>query len=241
MTQKTCTKCRKTKGIDEFGFRKNRKGVRVKNTQCRECVNELSRKKRSCPEYKQKEREKNKIAARIKRDTDEEFVRRKNEANRIYARNKREDEKHREVVNAFRRILWATDSGYRDRTNARCRQWIAENNDRWRAIGANRRSIERGADGSFTPEDIEKIQQSQNYKCVYCGSSTLEKFHIDHKNPISKGGSNWPENLQVLCPSCNCSKKDKTHEEYLVMLEQTSSLASDLGISINLKTRLTNL
>jgi hypothetical protein len=34
-------------------------------------------------------------------------------------------------------------------------------------------------------------------------------FHIDHIIPIAKGGKRHPSNLQVICPHCNQTKKDK--------------------------------
>jgi 5-methylcytosine-specific restriction endonuclease McrA len=34
-------------------------------------------------------------------------------------------------------------------------------------------------------------------------------YDIDHIKPLSKGGTNHPKNLQLTCPSCNGSKKDK--------------------------------
>lgn len=49
------------------------------------------------------------------------------------------------------------------------------------------------------------------YTCAHCG----RKFHasavdIDHIKPKSKGGSNSPKNLQILCQHCNRSKGNKT-------------------------------
>ena len=41
--------------------------------------------------------------------------------------------------------------------------------------------------------------------CALCSSPAVEIDHI----PISRGGSNEPENLQALCKDCNCEKSDK--------------------------------
>jgi hypothetical protein len=43
--------------------------------------------------------------------------------------------------------------------------------------------------------------------CKNC--KTTENLHLDHIVPVSKGGQNILENLQVLCKRCNSSKKDK--------------------------------
>lgn len=212
---KVCTKCGEWKSLEKFGLRKNRKGERVPFSRCKSCENASSAKKRSRPGYAEKERLANRLYAAERRANDPNYVASKNEKNRIYAARRREDPDHRESINLLRRVLWATDEQYRIRSGARLVSWINENYDRWRCIGANRRSLERGADGKFTPDDIDRINKSQEFKCVYCGASTEEEFHIDHIHPISRGGTNWPDNLQILCRSCNCSKKDKTHEEFL--------------------------
>lgn len=53
----------------------------------------------------------------------------------------------------------------------------------------------------------EQILKKYQYKCCWCSST--DKLEIDHKKPYSKGGSNHPNNLQVLCKSCNSSKGAK--------------------------------
>ena len=55
----------------------------------------------------------------------------------------------------------------------------------------------------------DQILKKFNYKCFQCGAT--KHLAIDHINPYSKGGSDNPENLQVLCRSCN-SKKGTKHK-----------------------------
>ena len=50
------------------------------------------------------------------------------------------------------------------------------------------------------------------YQCVYCGAT--DDLAIDHIFPFSRGGSNTPDNLQVLCKSCNSSKGDSIPDDY---------------------------
>ena len=50
------------------------------------------------------------------------------------------------------------------------------------------------------------------YQCVYCGGT--DDLAIDHIFPFSRGGSNTPDNLQVLCRSCNSPKGDSIPDDY---------------------------
>jgi len=43
-------------------------------------------------------------------------------------------------------------------------------------------------------------------KCVRCGSS--DKLHFDHIIPVTKGGGNTEDNIQILCEHCNLRKSD---------------------------------
>jgi 5-methylcytosine-specific restriction endonuclease McrA len=47
--------------------------------------------------------------------------------------------------------------------------------------------------------------------CAYCNSPAE---HIDHVNPISKGGADAPHNLLPACAPCNLSKSDRTLAEW---------------------------
>lgn len=69
----------------------------------------------------------------------------------------------------------------------------------------------KGAEGTFTPDDVSEILRRQKYKCAECGVSVRSKKsrHIDHVMPLALGGTNWPSNIQILCPPCNLSKGAK--------------------------------
>lgn len=88
------------------------------------------------------------------------------------------------------------------------RKWRAGNQEAAKAISLNRVSRKRSAEGFFSKNDIKNILKRQNNKCSFCNIELL-KYHVDHIIPLAKGGSNWPENLQIMCPSCNCSKGAK--------------------------------
>lgn len=79
---------------------------------------------------------------------------------------------------------------------------------------ARRRAIELSADGEYTVEDVKLQLRSQKYKCWWCGKSLKGVWHIDHRVPLSKGGTNWPNNICVTCPHCNLSKHDKLPHEF---------------------------
>ena len=46
-----------------------------------------------------------------------------------------------------------------------------------------------------------------HYRCVQC--SATEELTVDHIFPFALGGSNAPENLQVLCQACNFKKGNR--------------------------------
>jgi len=58
------------------------------------------------------------------------------------------------------------------------------------------------------PSEVQiKVWKRDNGKCVLCGST--ENLHFDHIIPVSKGGSNSVDNIQILCSKCNLKKSDK--------------------------------
>ena len=60
--------------------------------------------------------------------------------------------------------------------------------------------------------------------CVSCNKKlTLKSINIDHIIPLACGGTNEPENLQILCKKCHFSKTKEEHANGYVKLSQTQS------------------
>lgn len=68
--------------------------------------------------------------------------------------------------------------------------------------------IRRGAEGSFSKDDIDALLIKQSGRCAFC-LIPMRQYHIDHILPISRGGTSWPYNLQLTCPHCNHSKRNR--------------------------------
>ena len=96
----------------------------------------------------------------------------------------------------------------RQSTKERCRRYYLlhtdEINNKSRLANSRRRSVE----GSLTADDWEAILEKYNYTCLGCGRNNV-KMTIDHVIPISKNGTNHPDNIQPLCDHCNKSKNTK--------------------------------
>lgn len=83
-----------------------------------------------------------------------------------------------------------------------------------RAMWHRRRAIKANAMGSHTPEDIATLYKSQKGLCWWCGKHVGDDYHVDHRIPLSRGGSDNPENLVVSCVPCNESKWAKLPSEW---------------------------
>jgi len=82
----------------------------------------------------------------------------------------------------------------------------------WRAKYRRKiRNIKLSIDGQHTNGEWELLKKQYGNKCPCCKKFEPEiKLTEDHIVPVTKGGSDWIENIQPLCISCNSRKHTKT-------------------------------
>lgn len=105
---------------------------------------------------------------------------------------KRYNKKHRE-----KRLKY--DAKYRS---------CSENKKKRSEWQRSRYHAKRAQGGGFTRHEVNEIHKKQKGFCAHC-CKKLSDYHVDHVIPISKGGENKKENLQILCPTCNLQKGSK--------------------------------
>ena len=85
-----------------------------------------------------------------------------------------------------------------------------------------KRYHERKRLGGRPIDDIDKrrIRTIFGDRCYFCGKGLNGKGEWDHKDPISRGGDNSPDNMLLVCRTCNRDKHSKTDLEYIDWMRQ---------------------
>lgn len=88
-----------------------------------------------------------------------------------------------------------------------------------------RKELEKRArkEKPITKEVINILIERSGGNCEYCGKDCIDNYHIDHKIPLFRGGTNDISNLAFSCPRCNLSKGKKTVEEYESILSKSKN------------------
>lgn len=95
----------------------------------------------------------------------------------------------------------------------------------------------------FVPKEMKKrIIERDKMKCQECGKNIFADalsadraikfgmglFHIDHIIPVCQGGRATYENLRLLCPRCNLSRKRHYSVEEIIELSQVAENCGEL-------------
>ena len=97
---------------------------------------------------------------------------------------------------------------------AKCKAYHKKHPECKRATECRRRA----AVGRWTGDDLLKILLSQNYRCYWCCKELAMKYEVDHIIPLSKDGTNWPENVCVACQRCNRDKSNRMPLDFAIGL-----------------------
>lgn len=90
--------------------------------------------------------------------------------------------------------------------------WRRQNLEFGRRKEVHRRARVRNAFGSYTREEWLNVLTVWSNTCAYCGMGG--RMTVDHRTPLSRGGSNDISNILPACKSCNSQKHTLTESEY---------------------------
>jgi len=228
---KNIEKSRKN-GRDNYhkDIEKNRKKSREQYYKHRERNLEYCREKRQNQEYKKWHREYKKIWEQKNKDKKSAYYK------KWYVRNGKEyhkqwREKNKEILNQKRKEEYANNkelnSIYRRRSYLknhqrniiRCRKWREENKELFKKL-AKLNNLRRQKLGYIDINIFQKlyednIKQFGTLTCILCFKPIeFGQDSIEHKIPVSRGGTNQYENLGIAHKICNIRKHNSTMGEW---------------------------
>jgi len=228
-TLKRCSKCGETKPRDQFY--KNKASKDGLAHWCKECrsAEAAQRYKRDTEKFKKNRDRWNAANPNYFRDYYTEH------ADHISARKKEWWQQHKERLNETQRARRAANpevarardkyryhndparKAYQLNTARKARRSKHGKEIRQRSEMTRRARIV-GSGGRVTVEEMTQIRLAQTDKqgrvrCWYCGVS-ITNWHVEHKLPLSRGGTHTASNICLSCPSCNSSKHTKTPQEW---------------------------
>lgn len=191
MNYRICTKCEeKFPATDEF-FHKQKAGRFGLCSICKVCVKEHGQK------YRKNNKEKR--TAAVKKWSDNNPEKRTAAVRKYYKNNK---EKVATTMKKWRKNNKEKRAKYQ-------KEWRQDNPDKYNSYAAKRRA--RKLNQSPVLTEAEQLRMNLYHTiCTYLNKTCdTPKWNVDHIQPLSKGGLNHPDNLQILTAKLNMEKHNK--------------------------------
>ena len=179
---------------------------------CRDC--RMDRYERDGDKIKARERERHHENREYKLEQSRKYYAANRE--KMKAQTAKYQKENRDKCNAWGR---ASYEKHKQKRSIKIKEYYEKNPFIAKASRQRRRCAMANAEGFFTAQEISDLFDKQKGKCALCTIAKLkksgkDKFHADHIQPISKGGSNWITNIQLTCGPCNRRKHDKDQIKY---------------------------
>lgn len=202
---KACNKCLQSKSLEEFHRASSAKDGR--RTICKSCQRIQDQKR-----Y-EKNAEANRQRALIYYYANAQTYAEKN-AQR-YAENREEiararSIKRRENLWHYKKLERASYKRNAEAKRAYGRRYSKMNPDKSRRRNSRRRA--RLAQATCYAITAKEMRRLYSMPCAFCAST--ERIDLDHKIPLSRGGSHGLGNLMPLCDNCNSTKYNKIIMEW---------------------------
>ena len=102
---------------------------------------------------------------------------------------------------------------------AAAKRWANENRDARRVISMNYKSRRRAQEeGGISTSELKAWINLQDKRCLWCSADCADAFHVDHVEPLSRGGKHEASNLAISCPTCNLRKQAMPPERWIEKL-----------------------
>jgi 5-methylcytosine-specific restriction endonuclease McrA len=125
----------------------------------------------------------------------------------------RNPELNRERRRRYRRAAYLRDA---TKMNAQRAAYLARYPEVKRAKDQAYRARRIAADGAFTGAEWRELLARWGNACAYCGGPG--PLEADHRVPLSRGGTNFIDNILPACRGCNGRKHKMTEEEFRARL-----------------------
>ncbi len=194
------TKCHKA-------FSKDAKGSLGLSSRCKDCIRAYQ--KSHIDQINASRRENRRENADHYNTYNREFHRRNPEPKK--ARDRRYRQENAEYLNAYLRDYMKNNDDAHNHKLEYDKRYRQEHPEISSVHFANRQARLRQNGGSFTSKEWRRLLAGYDFTCLCCGKREPEiKLTADHVVPLAKGGTNFIDNIQPLCLSCNTSKGVKT-------------------------------